>query len=83
MQARKTYPEVFRFCYAMAIDLWTFFQMMFLTETGQFLSAEIDQLEKSEISPKLGDWHTCLGNKILNICVFCLTKKSVQGEESY
>ena len=31
----------------MAIDLWTFLQMMILRETCQFLGAEIDQPKKS------------------------------------
>ena len=54
----------------MAIDLWFFLQMMFLRELCQFLRAEIDQLKKSEISPKPEDWHAYLGNNILKICIF-------------
>ena len=34
--------------------------MMFLRETCQFVGAEIEQLKKSEISPKLEDRHASL-----------------------
>ena len=38
----------------------TFLQMMFLRETCPFVGAEIDQLKKSEISPKLEDQRASL-----------------------
>ena len=43
---------------------------MFQRETCQFLGAEIKQLKKNEISPKLEDRNASLWNKILKIGIY-------------